>query len=198
MFCPLQPPENENINAGGKFSYWRIALVIQVGAKASQPPRHPDADYLQQEINRRKPWPEDITVLKCITASTYRVRYGVADVLFNTTHGAKVCLVGDAAHVHSPTGGQGMNLGIVDSVMLARALDAHISDPRTDHCLQAYSDSRRANAIQVIEATKLFTMVINTPDGWKAYLRNLIMRVMGSLGLVRRRIAWKLSGLAYR
>jgi 2-polyprenyl-6-methoxyphenol hydroxylase-like FAD-dependent oxidoreductase len=116
--------------------------------------------------------------------------------------GGIICLVGDAAHVHSPTGGQGMNLGICDSVSLARSIDKHMREAKGENpsveVLQLYSTSRRRNAVTVIAATHNLTKVLNAPDGWRAVSRNILMRVAGWFGFFRRKAAWRLSGLEYR
>ena len=60
------------------------------------------------------------TVTEVIWGSRFRVHHRVAD----TFRAGRILLAGDAAHVHSPAGGQGMNLGIQDAVALADALAA--------------------------------------------------------------------------
>jgi hypothetical protein len=79
MFCPIIPPAH--IADPKKGTYWRIAIVIPVGSKIV-PPRRPTLEYLQQEINERKPWPEDIRITQLYTGATYRVRSAVADTFF--------------------------------------------------------------------------------------------------------------------
>ncbi len=69
---------------------------------------------------RPRPAPAGIVVTDVVWGSRFRIHHRVAD----TYRAGRLLLAGDAAHVHSPAGGQGMNLGIQDAVALADALAA--------------------------------------------------------------------------
>lgn len=70
---------------------------------------------------------------KVLWSSIYRIRYAAADTfhksfLGTVSHGTgagHILLVGDAAHIHSPFGGQGMNLGILDGLRCGQAIVEH-------------------------------------------------------------------------
>jgi len=64
-----------------------------------------------------------IVVTELIWGSRFRIHYRVA----YTYRAGRLLLAGDAAHVHSPVGGQGMNLGIQDAVALGDALIQSLS-----------------------------------------------------------------------
>ena len=83
-------------------------------------------DHLKVEVNRVN-W-----------FSTYRVHHRV------TRHFRKgrAFLLGDAAHIHSPAGGQGMNTGIGDAINLAWKLAAALSDRAPDSLLDTYETER--------------------------------------------------------
>ncbi|MEI2298571.1 FAD-dependent monooxygenase [Ensifer sp. MJa1] len=88
--------------------------------------------------------------------STYRVHHRVAD----RYRQGRVFLLGDAAHVHSPVGGQGMNTGIGDAINLAWKLAAVLKGRAPDRLLDSYEDERIAFAHQLVETTdRLFTFV---------------------------------------
>ena len=71
--------------------------------------------------------------------SRFRVHHRVADVY----RAGRVLLAGDAAHVHSPAGGQGMNAGILDAMSLADALvQALAGDDARARCLRRASAAR--------------------------------------------------------
>ncbi|KAJ3781881.1 hypothetical protein GGU11DRAFT_710251 [Lentinula aff. detonsa] len=196
MFCPLELPEKLRHNCKENTSFWRIAIAIPPGSHTI-PPRHPDQTYLQNEINERNPWKEPIHLDHLYTAATYRVRSAVAETFFKTVGNGKVLLVGDSAHVHSPSGGQGMNLGICDAVTLGRAIAEHI-ESGNDAVLSDYSSKRKATAIQVIQATKHMTAIINIPNGWRRGIANILMYVASWLTPIRRKVAQRLAGLTYR
>jgi 2-polyprenyl-6-methoxyphenol hydroxylase-like FAD-dependent oxidoreductase len=87
--------------------------------------------------------------------STYHVHHRVAD------HFAKgrIFLLGDAAHIHSPAGGQGMNTGIGDAINLAWKLAAVISGHASSDLLSSYEEERISFARRLVATTdRAFTL----------------------------------------
>ncbi|MGF6159694.1 2-polyprenyl-6-methoxyphenol hydroxylase-like FAD-dependent oxidoreductase [Ensifer sp. KUDG1] len=121
-----------------------------------------------------------LTVDKVNWFSTYRVHHRVADRFRR----GRVFLLGDAAHVHSPVGGQGMNTGIGDAVNLAWKLAAVLKGHAPDSLLDSFDAERIKFARQLVETTdRLFTFV--TADGSVA-------------DFLRVQVAPALAGIAYR
>jgi len=90
--------------------------------------------------------------------STYRVHHRVA-LQFRK---GRAFLLGDAAHIHSPVGGQGMNTGIGDAVNLAWKLAAALKEPRSAALLDSYEPERIAFAQRLVATTdRAFTAVIS-------------------------------------
>jgi 2-polyprenyl-6-methoxyphenol hydroxylase-like FAD-dependent oxidoreductase len=88
--------------------------------------------------------------------STYRVHHRVAEHF----RGGRAFLLGDAAHVHSPAGGQGMNTGIGDAINLAWKLAAVLSGAATQELLDTYETERIAFARKLVSTTdKVFSFV---------------------------------------
>jgi 2-polyprenyl-6-methoxyphenol hydroxylase-like FAD-dependent oxidoreductase len=88
--------------------------------------------------------------------STYKVHHRVTD---HYRHG-RVFLLGDAAHIHSPAGGQGMNTGIGDAINLAWKLKAVLRGQAGDSLLDSYEAERIAFARTLVETTdRVFTFV---------------------------------------
>ena len=88
--------------------------------------------------------------------STYRVHHRVA----GRFRAGRVFLLGDAAHVHSPVGGQGMNTGIGDAVNLAWKLAAVLRGRATPGLLDTYEPERIAFARRLVATTdRAFTLV---------------------------------------
>jgi 2-polyprenyl-6-methoxyphenol hydroxylase-like FAD-dependent oxidoreductase len=81
--------------------------------------------------------------------STYRVHHRVADRFRR----GRAFLLGDAAHVHSPVGGQGMNTGIGDAVNLAWKLAAVVLGRAAPSILDSYEPERIAFARRLVETT---------------------------------------------
>lgn len=88
--------------------------------------------------------------------STYRVHHRVA----NAFRRGRVFLLGDAAHIHSPVGGQGMNTGIGDAVNLAWKLAAVLKGEAAAELLDTYEPERIAFARRLVATTdRVFTLV---------------------------------------
>ncbi len=81
--------------------------------------------------------------------STYRVHHRVVEHFRR----GRTFLLGDAAHIHSPAGGQGMNTGIGDAINLAWKLAAVIGGRATDALLETYQSERRAFARRLVAST---------------------------------------------
>jgi 2-polyprenyl-6-methoxyphenol hydroxylase-like FAD-dependent oxidoreductase len=88
--------------------------------------------------------------------STYRVHHRVA----HRFREGRMFLLGDAAHIHSPVGGQGMNTGIGDAVNLAWKLAAVLKEGAADNLLATYEPERIAFARRLVATTdRVFTLV---------------------------------------
>lgn len=91
--------------------------------------------------------------------STYRVHHRVADHFRN----GRAFLLGDAAHIHSPVGGQGMNTGIGDAVNLAWKLAAVLQRRASEAILDSYEPERIAFARRLVDTTdRAFTGVTSS------------------------------------
>jgi 2-polyprenyl-6-methoxyphenol hydroxylase-like FAD-dependent oxidoreductase len=132
--------------------------------------------------------------------STYQVHHRVA-------HGfarGRAFLLGDAAHIHSPVGGQGMNTGIGDAVNLAWKLAAVLQEKSSAILLDSYELERIAFAKRLVATTdRLFAGIIN-PSALARFVRTKavpeIVPVLFRLGLVRRFMFRTVSqiGINYR
>ena len=113
----------------------------RIVATVDEAPENPSAAYVQSLLDARGPERERAVVQEVLWGSRFRVHHRVADVY----RSGRVLLVGDAAHVHSPAGGQGMNAGILDAISLADALKKALAWRRAGaRCLRrrASADSR--------------------------------------------------------
>ena len=96
--------------------------------------------------------------------STYRVYHRVADHFRGASGRKRAFLLGDAAHIHSPVGGQGMNTGIGDAVNLAWKLAAVLLGRAPESLLDSYEPERIAFAHRLVATTdQAFTGI--TSDG---------------------------------
>lgn len=99
-----------------------------------------------------------LDVAKVNWFSTYRVHHRVA----HRFREGRAFLLGDAAHIHSPVGGQGMNTGIGDAVNLAWKLAAVLKGGAADSLLNTYEPERIDFARRLVATTdRVFTVVTN-------------------------------------
>jgi 2-polyprenyl-6-methoxyphenol hydroxylase-like FAD-dependent oxidoreductase len=165
--------------------------VHRIVATVDEAPEQPDAAYVQALLDARGPQSERVRVREVLWGSRFRVHHRVADVY----RAGRVLLAGDAAHVHSPAGGQGMNAGILDAVNLAGALVKALAGDAA--ALDAYGAERRPVARQVVAFADFLTRLVTVRPGLRA-LRNLLLSALSWLPMFRGRLAWRLSGLIYR
>ncbi|MBX9421784.1 rifampin monooxygenase [Streptomyces lateritius] len=89
----------------------------------------------------------------------------------------RVFLAGDAAHIHPPTGGQGLNLGIQDAFNLGWKLAAAVDGRAPEGLLDTYQAERHPAGARVVENTRAQMMMLGTDAGATA-LRKLFSRLM--------------------
>lgn len=166
--------------------------IFRVVAPDAHAPETPSGEFVQEKLDSRGFGPGRTIVTELIWGSRFRIHHRVAD----TYRAGRLLLVGDAAHVHSPAGGQGMNLGIQDAVALAEALD-EVLHGGSDAALDSYNASRRPIARDVLTMTGRLTRLATLPAAARP-ARNGLMRLAACAPAVRRRLAWRLSGLVYR
>lgn len=111
-------------------------------------------------------------------------------------HG-RVFLVGDAAHVHSPMGGQGMNTGIQDAVNLAWKIDAVIGGAH-DGLLDTYHDERHPIGRRVLRQSGLMARGVTLHPRPARWLRNLLLPRLFENPRVRDTVAGSFSGVTLR
>lgn len=161
-------------------------------APVPEAPEEPDVDYVQGLLDRRGSLESPVTVTEVVWGSRFRVHHRVADAY----RAGRVLIAGDAAHVHSPAGGQGMNTGLQDAVVLADALVATITGG-DEAALDDYASRRRPVAQEVIELSDRLTR-FGIAHGVRRSVRNLVLSTLARLPRFRTMLAWRLSGLVYR
>jgi 2-polyprenyl-6-methoxyphenol hydroxylase-like FAD-dependent oxidoreductase len=133
--------------------------VRLIGTVRDQRAEH--AETLQfQDVSNRAMENLKVEVDRINWFSTYRVHHRVSDHFRK----GRAFLLGDAAHIHSPAGGQGMNTGIGDAVNLAWKLQTVLQGRAPDALLDSYETERSRFARRLVATTdKIFTFV--TADG---------------------------------
>ncbi len=104
-------------------------------------------------------------------------------------------LAGDAAHIHSPFGGQGMNTGLHDAWNLAWKLDLFLRGHGNEVLLNSYAAERLPVIRSVIEMTDLMTKGLGTSNRVAQTVRDAVIPVVSHLALFQHAFVRRLSGL---
>jgi 2-polyprenyl-6-methoxyphenol hydroxylase-like FAD-dependent oxidoreductase len=163
-------------------------IIATVDADADVP-EAPDRAYVDALLGGRGVAAR--TAAEPVWSSRFRIHHRVAD---RFRVGA-VFLAGDAAHIHSPAAGQGMNTGIADAYDLATRLAAVVAGAAPESTLDAYAERRRAAALEVLRFTDRMTKVAMLRNPVARLARLAVARTVGRLGPVQRRIALWVTGL---
>jgi 3-(3-hydroxy-phenyl)propionate hydroxylase len=105
----------------------------------------------------------------------------------------RVLLAGDAAHVHSPVGGQGLNMGVHDAVNLGWKLAQVVKRTSPDSLLDTYHAERHPVAARVLRRTMAQVALMRVDDRIDA-LRETVAELLG-MDEPRKRFAGMMSGL---
>ena len=161
-------------------------------AEVDEAPEQPDIAYAQRLLDTRGPRRTAVKVTEVIWGSRFRIHERVAE----RYRAGRVLLAGDAAHTHSPAGGQGMNLGLRDAVTLGDALSVALREGREDE-LDEYAAGSRAEAMHVVALAHRLTRLATAPPAVRP-LRNLALRLLALVPAFRRRLAEQLSAIGHR
>ncbi|MBY8873741.1 rifampin monooxygenase [Micromonospora sp. PLK6-60] len=123
-------------------------------------------------------------------------RFGDATRLAERYRVGRVLLAGDAAHIHPPIGGQGLNLGVQDAVNLGWKLAAQIRGWAPDPLLDTYQAERHPVAQDVLENTRAQTELLSTGAGPQA-VRRLLTELM-DFDEVNRHLFEKITAIGVR
>jgi 2-polyprenyl-6-methoxyphenol hydroxylase-like FAD-dependent oxidoreductase len=104
-------------------------------------------------------------------------RFGDATRLAERYRAGRVLLAGDAAHIHPPTGGQGLNLGIQDAFNLGWKLAAEVDGWAPEGLLDSYHTERHPVAADVLDNTRAQMELLSPEPGPRA-VRRLVSQLM--------------------
>jgi 2-polyprenyl-6-methoxyphenol hydroxylase-like FAD-dependent oxidoreductase len=166
--------------------------IFRIVAPTPDAPAEPSAAFVQQLLDTRAFGPGQTQVSELLWGTRFRIHHRVAE----RYRAGRLLLAGDAAHVHSPAGGQGMNLGITDAIALADAL-SDVLHGGPESALDGYGTSQRQRAQQVLELTGRLTRLATLPRPLRP-ARNSAIRLAARVPAVRRQLAFQLSGLDHR
>lgn len=108
----------------------------------------------------------------------------------------RVFVAGDAAHIHSPAGGQGMNTGIQDAYNLAWKLGLAVRGRATDALIDSYNAERHPVGHAVLRGTSLATRAITLRNPLARHLRDKLAGFLSNIEVVQERMRSNASQLA--
>ncbi len=168
--------------------------TFRIVATLDNAPEQPGIADIQALLDARGPTASQNRIEEVVWSSRFRVHHRVA----KSYREGRFLLMGDAAHVHSPAGGQGMNTGIVDAVVLGRLLADVVKGKRSDSELASYGQMRRPAATKVLGLAGMLTSMATLRSVPKRRLRNAVLSLINLLPPAKRRLQINLSGLARR
>jgi 2-polyprenyl-6-methoxyphenol hydroxylase-like FAD-dependent oxidoreductase len=116
----------------------------------------------------------------------------------NYRHG-RVFFAGDAAHIHSPIGGQGLNLGVQDAMNLGWKLAAHLDGTAAAGLLETYNAERHPVAARVLALTKAQRILMAPqPDDHDVWALRDVLTDLLTVPEANRRLAGVMSGVDIR
>ncbi len=155
---------------------------------------HPEGEAPSLELAQRilsERAPKEIQASALHWSSYFRIHHRHASRLRE----ARVFLAGDAAHIHSPFGGQGMNTGLHDVWNLVWKLEMSLRGHGSEQLLDSYSEERLPIITDVIETTDRLTRVMGTPNMLAQFLRDSLIPAVSYLSTFQHAFVNRLSGL---
>jgi FAD binding domain len=154
----------------------------------------PSLDLVKKILRERAP--QGIEAHAIRWSSYFRVHHRQATQL----RVGRIFIAGDAAHIHSPYGGQGMNTGLHDGWNLVWKLDLALHGRGSDQLLESYTAERRPVIKHVIETTDFLTTAMGTPNKLAQTLRDAVIPMVSRLAPFQHAFVQRLSelGIAYR
>ena len=162
-------------------------------ATVPEAPSAPSLEDVQQILDARGPQQQRCHVTGVVWSSRFRVQHRVADQLRK----GRVLLCGDAAHVHSPAGGQGMNTGIQDAISLAPVLHAAVTTG-DESGFAEWEKKRLAIARTVVSTTDKMTRVAASDSALSHLVRNIVMGAVEHSTTLQHALAERLSEIDNR
>lgn len=162
----------------------RARIITSLGASTGEPPVALEWEAFQKLVDIRGPG--GITLTDAVWTSAFRINERQVE----SYRSGRVFLAGDAAHVHSPAGGQGMNTGIQDAINLAWKLAlASRGAAAAPALLESYDAERRPVGAKVIAASGRMTRMGTLSDHTLQHVRDFVAHILMGLNPVRRAVA---------
>ena len=162
---------------------WRLTLPF-AGSRSEQAPTLAE---IQRLTDQRAP--EPVTVSDPTWLANFRCHRRSASAYRR----GRVLLAGDAVHIHTPAGGQGMNTGIMDAHNLGWKLALVAAGRAPDTLLDSYGTERRPVADEVLRLTHALVRYGTISHPVKRRIRDIVVPALGRNPVIQRRAALLLT-----
>jgi 2-polyprenyl-6-methoxyphenol hydroxylase-like FAD-dependent oxidoreductase len=173
----------DGILATFPISEGRYRIIADLGASKGEHPADPTLAQIQAIVDRRSARP--LALSDPIWLAAFRVN----ERKVGSYRAGRIFVAGDAAHVHSPAGGQGMNTGMQDAFNLSWKLALVCRGTCTEELLDSYSAERSAVGEQVLKAAGRMTALAILKNHTGQMLRNFLGGFLLGLAPVRSAMA---------
>lgn len=146
-------------------------LCVEFGGAPADRDTPVTIDELQAALRRTSGTDVTVTAVQSVTRFTDNARQAATYRL------GRVLLAGDAAHVHSPFGGQGLNLGIQDAVNVGWKLATVVRGETPESLLDTYTAERHPVGARILDATRAQVALLR-PDDLTTALRGVVSDLM--------------------
>jgi 2-polyprenyl-6-methoxyphenol hydroxylase-like FAD-dependent oxidoreductase len=160
----------------------RYRIIADVGVAPESTGQLPDPTLADIQSILDKRFPGGVRATDPIWLSSFRINERKVE----NYRAGRVFLAGDAAHVHSPAGGQGMNTGMQDACNLAWKLALVVRRIGSESLLESYSVERSPIAAEVLKVTGRITAMATTSNKVVQTLRNHAAALVLGLTPVRK------------
>jgi 2-polyprenyl-6-methoxyphenol hydroxylase-like FAD-dependent oxidoreductase len=166
--------------------------------------------YRVNAWDRRNQVPEDaplaVDEVASVVRAIYGTDFGLHDARFLSRFHSderqvpsyrvgRALLAGDAAHVHSPAGGQGMNTGLQDAANLGWKLAAAVAGRGADSMLDSYHCERWPVGRLAVRSSGALVRATALPAAFLRCSRNTLARIGGRIPPIMRRVLYTMSGI---
>jgi 2-polyprenyl-6-methoxyphenol hydroxylase-like FAD-dependent oxidoreductase len=154
----------------------------------------PSLEFVRRVLDQRAPAALEARALHW---SSY---FGIHHRYARQLRAGRMFIAGDAAHLHSPFGGQGMNTGLQDVWNLVWKLDLFLHGRGNESLLESYGAERLPVIKQVVETTDFMTKALSTPSKFAQALRDTVIPMVSRLAPFQHAFVQRLSelGIAYK
>ncbi len=129
-----------------------------------------------------------------VAAPSWVSVFTIQQRMIPTMRSGRCFVAGDAAHVHSPASGQGMNTGVQDAVNLAWKLAAVIQGAAAETLLDSYGEERVPVGVTLLRSTRMATALVQLRNRYAAAALRAVFTLVKSLPPLKSRIQRKIMG----